>query len=384
MSEYRDDTQETAVAGDSTWVRLRALVEDSALAAAALVVGLAVLHADTATAADQVTDFALQVAADTAQAHDAAPGILRAAVVVADAARASDGAALRLREQLTDAATARDAAISKLSAQVGDSAGAGETVQAVLHARDTLASAAAATDFSGQFAADRPADAAQAGESVADRLAGRNQVAESATVSDEVAEVIRTRGQPLEEVARAEDATTGALHARNLLQDVALADDEAIDGGVQGQAWTANTTTWAMSRYAPYTFTSLAVIDGVLHGVAEDGVYALDGGAAPVDGRITTGMLDVGRGGLVHPIQALTSLELDGAAEMAVTTTQAGYPQTYTYPLARATPSSLGSGRFVFGRGLRGRHFAFELRVSGLNAYINELSVTATQTKRRV
>jgi hypothetical protein len=38
----------------------------------------------------------------------------------------------------------------------------------------------------------------------------------------------------------------------------------------------------------------------------------------------------------------------------------------------------------VFGRGLRGRHFAFELRVSGLNAYINELSVTSTQTKRRV
>ncbi len=384
MSRYRDDTQETAVAGDSTWVRLRALVEDAALAAAALVVGLAVLHADTATAADQVADFALQVADDTAQAHDAAPGTLRAAVVAADVARAGDASALRLREQLDDTATARDAAISKLSSQMGDSAAAGEAVQAVLHARDTLASAAGAVDFSGQFAADQPADAARAGDAVADHLAGRDEVAASATVSDEVAEVIRTRGQPLEEVARAEDATTGALHARNLLQDTALADDEAINGGVQGQAWTANSTTWAMSRYAPYTFTSLAVIDGALHGVADDGVYALDGGAAPVDGRITTGMLDIGQGGLVHPIQALTSLELDGTVEMAVTTTQAGYPQTYTYPLARATPFSLGGGRFVFGRGLRGRHFAFELRVSGLDAYINDLSVTATQTKRRV
>ena len=384
MSNYRDDTQETAVAGDSTWVRLRALVEDSALAAAALVVGLAVLHADTATAADQVEDFALQMATDTARAHDAAPGTLRAAVAVADAAQAGDAAALRLREQLTDTVTAGDAAISKLSAQVSDLAAASEAVQAVLHARDTLASAATVIDFSGQFATDQPADAALAAEAVADRLAGRNEVAEAATVSDEMEEVIHTRGRPIVEVARAEDATTGALHARNLLQDVALADDEAIDGGVQGQAWTANTTTWAMSRYAPYTFTSLAVIDGVLHGVADDGVYALDGGAAPVDGCITTGMLDIGRGGLVHPIQALTTLELDGAADMAVTTTQAGYPQTYSYPLARATPSSLGSGRFVFGRGLRGRHFAFELRVSGLNAYINELSVTATQTKRRV
>lgn len=44
-----------------------------------------------------------------------------------------------------------------------------------------------------------------------------------------MAEVIRTRGQPLEEVARAEDATTGALHARNLLQDTALVCHQLAD-----------------------------------------------------------------------------------------------------------------------------------------------------------
>lgn len=51
-----------------------------------------------------------------------------------------------------------------------------------------------------------------------------------------------------------------------------------------------------MSRYAPYTFRSLAVIDGQLYGIAEDGVYALDGDSQPVAGRIATGKLDIGQG----------------------------------------------------------------------------------------
>ena len=41
-------------------------------------------------------------------------------------------------------------------------------------------------------------------------------------------------------------------------------------------AWTANVDTWAMSRYQDYGFSELVVINGVLYGVAEDGVYRLD------------------------------------------------------------------------------------------------------------
>lgn len=384
MSNYRDDSQDTAIASDFTWANLSAILEDSARAAVVLLATIGVLHQDAALAADEVIDQPLTIITETARASDAVLDALGAAVLVEDSARASEAMVHGTRVLHEDAAQARDETTGSTLAILTDTAQAIDEVIGQRAAYERLSDAARASDFAGQFARDLVAELATAEAEATGRLQAAVLIEDSAAAGDETTGEASTGPAALEDSARASDAVTDQLHAVDLLQDMVVADGEAINGGVQGQAWTANSTTWAMSRYAPYTFTSLAVIDGALHGVADDGVYALDGGAAPVDGRITTGMLDIGQGGLVHPIQALTSLELDGTVEMAVTTTQAGYPQTYTYPLARATPFSLGSGRFVFGRGLRGRHFAFELRVSGLDACINDLSVTATQTKRRV
>ena len=41
------------------------------------------------------------------------------------------------------------------------------------------------------------------------------------------------------------------------------------------------------------------MIDGVLYGVGEDGVYRLDANAF-VDAKLTTGQLDLGQGSLVQ------------------------------------------------------------------------------------
>lgn len=118
--------------------------------------------------------------------------------------------------------------------------------------------------------------------------------------------------------------------------------------------------------------------------MAADGVYALDGGAETISGRIQTGKLDIGQGGLVHPLAAYLEYELDGTAEMDVTTTQSGQAETYTYALPAEAAGELTNGRFVFGRGLRGRHFSFALRITGTHGYINDLSVNSAPTKRRV
>ena len=124
----------------------------------------------------------------------------------------------------------------------------------------------------------------------------------------------------------------------------------------------------------------------MIYGVADDGVYALNG-TGHVAGRVETGKLDIGGDQLVHPVSAYLEYELDGpdkGAQLDVTTTQSGAPQTYTYTLPSESAAHLTNGRFVLGRGLRGRHFSFTLRLQGTRGHINDLSVTTTPTKRRV
>ena len=88
---------------------------------------------------------------------------------------------------------------------------------------------------------------------------------------------------------------------------------------------------------------------------------------------------------LAHPLEAHIEYELRGTATFDVTTTQAGTPATYSYPLnARPTADALTNARAVFGRGLRGRHFAYTLRLTGQQAYINDWSVLVAPSKRSI
>ena len=63
---------------------------------------------------------------------------------------------------------------------------------------------------------------------------------------------------------------------------------------------------------------------------------ALDGGAGEIEAIVTTGKLDIGRGVLAHPIALYAQGELDGAAEVAVTTTLRAMP---TGPSTRSVNS---------------------------------------------
>ena len=139
-----------------------------------------------------------------------------------------------------------------------------------------------------------------------------------------------------------------------------------------------------MSRYNPYNYNRLVVIDGALYGEAEDGIYKLDQEIAPVVASIKTGKMDLGRGALTHPNAAYLEYELAGQASMTVHTTQKGIEQQYTYVLPNELADELTNGRFIFGRGLRGRHFSFELTMVGTHGYINDLSVDHQPTTRRV
>jgi len=384
MSNYRDDTQETAVASDFTWAALGSIAEESARIVGTLAFGLMVLHTGSAVAADEVLDSAAGIIVEQAAASDAVLDSAHAHTLIVERTTLGERWSGVLRVVHEDAATASDATLDATRTVITEQARIADEVIPQRRVSVLVSETARASDNTSQVATELLDDSAAAADEATGRLRAKVLAVESATVADETFGGQQTAA-PVVESARIAASVTDHLAARDIVTDGATAEDGTWSNLPDaGQAWTANTDTWAMSRYVPYSFAGLAVIDGVAYGMAADGVYALDGGAEAISGRIQTGKLDIGQGGLVHPLAAHLEYELDGTAEMDVTTTQSGQAETYTYALPAETASELTNGRFTFGRGLRGRHFSFALRMVGTHGYINDLSVNTAPTKRRV
>lgn len=222
-------------------------------------------------------------------------------------------------------------------------------------------------------------------EQYTQRIKAKQRVIDTINVN-ELLKQQRKSQQKINETLMAFDVNQGKNIAKQLVNDLVFIEDDYSKEKQYGYAWTANVDTWAMSRYQDYGFSELVVIDGVLYGVGADGLYRLDANSF-VDAKLTTGQLDLGQGGLVHPLGAYLEYELSGSSkkfEIGVSTTQSGAKQTYTYNLPTEPSNYLTNGRVLFGRGLRGRHFSFEIKIGGLYGYINDFSIDIAATKRRV
>ncbi|MEG0342337.1 MAG: hypothetical protein RR633_09135 [Acinetobacter sp.] len=222
-------------------------------------------------------------------------------------------------------------------------------------------------------------------EQYTQRIKAKQRVIDTINIS-ELLKQQRKSQEKINETLMAFDFNQGKNIAKQLVNDLVFIEDDSSKEKQYGYAWTANVDTWAMSRYQDYGFSELAVINGVLYGVAEDGVYQLDAKEL-IEAKLVTGQLDLGQGQLVHPLGAYLEYELSGNSrklEIGVSTTQSGTKQTYYYLLPTEKADYQTNGRVLFGRGLRGRHFAFEIKISGEHGYINDLNIDVSATKRRV
>ena len=222
-------------------------------------------------------------------------------------------------------------------------------------------------------------------EQYTQRIKAKQRVIDTININ-ELLKQQRKSQEKINETLMAFDFNQGKNIAKQFVNDLVFIEDDSSKEKQYGYAWTANVDTWAMSRYQDYGFSELAVINGVLYGVAEDGVYQLDAKEL-IEAKLVTGQLDLGQGQLVHPLGAYLEYELSGNTrklEIGVSTTQSGTKQTYYYLLPTEKADYLTNGRVLFGRGLRGRHFAFEIKISGEHGYINDLNIDVSATKRRV
>lgn len=212
----------------------------------------------------------------------------------------------------------------------------------------------------------------------------RNVTSDTAAATDFIQFDRGSKNVLLDDKAQAFDFVANTMCGFTTVADVAVITDESMLPKTYGfSAWTSNTETWAMSRYEGLPVNRLTVINGVVYGESDNGVYRMDISDTTVNASVTTGKIDFGDS-LVHPSAAYLEYETDGNINMQVTTTQSGQAANYQYLLPKETANKLTNGRVLFGRGLRGRHFTFVLNISAKEGYINSLSIETLPTKRRV
>lgn len=208
-------------------------------------------------------------------------------------------------------------------------------------------------------------------------------VVESLLFSDQVSGQRKVRSLSESSLSFSE-SIEGVKQASSSVTELLFLDDEYQDDQEIIGAWTTTADGWNMSRYYDYPYEQLIVIDGRLYGVTDTGIEELKHGAQSITAKIKTAKLDLGDGGLVHPDSMILEYSLDGQLSVDVGTTQTGYQQTFNYTLKKEPSEYLTNGRVVFGRGLRGRHFEFAVNIEGSTAYINDMVVNITKTKRRI
>ncbi len=378
---------------------------DSAKASERYQHGLLAVQSDSAIASDALLSGSTRsVTKDSAQISDSTTSQRIVSHLITDSARAKDGVTAIERDLIIDSMAIADSTTNKLQAVqlISDSAGVTDSTTGSIATLVTDSAFAYGQPFTQRTVkalsidnlsivdnllfnrADIITDDVAVSDTTTGKFGAAGTLIDTAVISDTVLDSIIQNAVIMDSIAIT-DEVIDKLDAMVLIVDGAVIEDNVLSsGGAQGQAWTANVDSWAMSRYNPYNYNRLVVINGVLYGEADDGIYRLDQEVDAVTAIVKTGKMDLGRGQLTHPASAYLEYELNGGASMTVHSTQKGIEQQYTYMLPSEVANELTNGRFIFGRGLRGRHFAFELIMIGTHGHINDLTIEHLPTSRRV
>ena len=384
MSSYRDDMNDTLRLQGDAVSKLHGLGESTLRLRDGVVHRLQTLTEDGVALSGVFTDRATAVQGDGVALGDVVFGGVTRRSTVTEKLRLGDAIIIRGKSLVDDSIALADGTTHAVKARTTDAATFSDQVFGQRRVVQLVVDGIRLGDAAPRIARELVTEAFVVGEAYSGKLHATDFFFDSLALAAED-DTTTTTDSLLVERLRLGDEVWGTLHARNTVTDGLALWDEVLQTGDYGQAWTASTQSWAMSRFAPFTFTSLAVIDGVLYGCNSRGVFALDGDTETMTAELRTGAMDMTGGVLAHPLEAHIEYELRGTATFDVTTTQAGTPATYSYPLnARPTADAMTNARAVFGRGLRGRHFAYTLRLTGQQAYINDWSVLVAPSKRSI
>ena len=386
MAIYRDDALDSLYLSDSTWAWMKVIAEDQVVFLDSNLSRIKAHLGDSFGLADEIKQTgAISTAVDGFNLSDQITGQRIVRSLVSDQVKLFDTTYRFIAENIEDQFALDDFTYSTTLALSADSINFAESVSGQRYARILSNDQFKLTDLANTIASDQVVDSILLGDFTQDKLRTQSYLIDSITFADQDLSSVQLNSHAIDMLQLSDD-TQSKLTGRTDSNDYLSLYDELKDSKVYGQAWTANTNTWAMSRYMPYNFDGLSVINGKLYGWNDQGVYLMDQASHLIHGLIQTGKLDFGEN-LVHPAAAYLEYEMSGQDKqlsIAVTTTQSGKPETYTYMMPNEEADYLTNGRLLFGRGLRGRHFAFTISIAAISAKINALSVDFTRTTRRI
>lgn len=385
MSNYRDDTMETAIASNTTWMGITSLLVESAKAVAIATVTLGFLITEHAKAEDVDLGAGGITTIEEAKASDTLYLRNDAVQRINESAKLKDTTFYYMLESIVENAVAQDSDLSKTSIFTYEYTAAQDSDLSRRTAYQVLYNTATLKDQAFLYARVDTDEQATINDTVFNHLNAHILVVESAQCVDSELSSY-TSAQHISEKTKASDQVFGTLQAFTLTVDTAYAADDILLNALASQAWVSHSKTWAMSRYAPFNFDGVAMINGKIHLYNDQGVYVMDGIGESISATIETAPLDFGDQ-LTHPLAAYLEYQLSGqdkALNIQVSTTQSGSLQQYTYVMVNEKADHLTNGRVLFGRGLRGRHFGFKININAQSAQINALSIEHTPTRRRI
>lgn len=386
MAIYRDDALDILYLSDSTWAWMKALAEDQVVFSDSNLSRIKAHLEDSFSLTDEITQTgAISIAVDGFNLSDQITGQRIVRSLLSDQVNLFDTAYRFTAENIEDQFTLDDFTCSTTLALSTDSIHFVESISGQRYARIQSNDQFKLTDLANTVELEQVVDSILLGDFTQDKLRAQSYLIDSISFADQDLSSVQLHSHAIDTLQLG-DSTQSKLTGRTDSNDYFSIYDELKDSKVYGQAWTANTNTWAMSRYMPYSFDGLSVINGKLYGWNDQGVYMVDQASHLIHGLIETGKLDFGDS-LVHPTAAYLEYEMSGQDKqlsIAVTSTQSGKPATYSYMLPNEQADHLTNGRVLFGRGLRGRHFSFAISIAATSAKINALSMDFTKTTRRI
>lgn len=145
---------------------------------------------------------------------------------------------------------------------------------------------------------------------------------------------------------------TGAFFSAPTVGDVPALDSTA-------RVWVVNIDTGASGQYENYGYNSYLERDGVSYGLAENGIFRLDGdtdNGTEIDALIDYGRINLGTQKKKLTLKVYAAVGSDGKMYLKVDADE----QVYYYE-ARSSSIAIKNHRFDIGRGLRGNYFNFTL-----------------------
>lgn len=386
MSEYRDDALDSIRLSDSTWLIVKSTNAIEVLRLTdSTQLKLTINHQDQFSLSDSTADGSVLNAYDHFTLSDSVSGQRIATSYALDQIKWSDTTRLFQAVFVEDEIQLNDSTSIRLRNNVVDRIHLSEEITAKRLVTSYVSDKFKLLDLANSVYTEQLVDSILLGDDTQSKLYSTAYTIDSFTLGDVDLSSVQLFNHAIDSI-QLKDAVQSKLTARTDSNDYFSLYDQIKDSKEYGQAWTANTDTWAMSRYMPYAFDGLTVINDKLYGWNAKGVFLMDAPSSSIQGFIQTGKLDFGES-LVHPTAAFLEYEMSGVAkqlDIAVTTTQSGQPSTYTYMLPKETADHLTNGRVSFGRGLRGRHFSFGISILAQSAKINSLSLEFTKTARRI